>query len=238
MEAKYPRWQAQAMKRVCVVCEGQTEEMFVTKVVAPVFYDIGLNLTPQMIETSPGHRGGALSYERVRRHLRNTLRQKSSPTVTTFFDLYRLDKRFPGFDEAHQETLLARKLDTLCKALSKDIVAVAECLPSRFIPHIQPYEFEGLLFSDVATLVSVEKNWATAQVNLSRVRAEAETPEHINDQPETKPAAHLARVLKSPKFSKLDHGPIAAAKMGLPVIEAECKFFAAWINQLRSLANA
>ncbi len=225
------------MKRVCVVCEGQTEEMFVSNVLAPAFYGLGLNLIPEMIETSPGHRGGALSYERVKRHLRNTLRQKSSPTVTTFFDLYRLDKRFPGFETAHQEALLARKLDILHRSLTEDIVAVAECAPARFIPYIQPYEFEALLFSDVNTLVSVETEWAMASKSLSRIRGSAETPEHINDQPETKPAAHLARELKNPLFGKLNHGPLAAAKMGLPIIEDECKFFAAWIRQLRGLAT-
>ena len=41
------------MKRVCVVCEGQTEEEFVLQVLAPGFYDLGLNLIPEMIETSP-----------------------------------------------------------------------------------------------------------------------------------------------------------------------------------------
>ncbi len=114
----------------------------------------------------------------------------------------------------------------------------AECAATRFIPHIQPYEFEALLFSDVAALVSVEITWAKAGEVLSRIRAAAETPEHINDQPDTKPAAHLAHELKNPRFNKLDHGPNAAAKMGLSVIEAECKFFAAWINQLRNLAIA
>ena len=89
----------------------------------------------------------------------------------------------------------------------------------------------------MAVLTSVESAWPKAKEVLSRIRAEAETPEHINDQPNTKPAAHLARELKNPRFNKLDHGPIAAAKMGLPVIEAECKFFAAWICQLRALAN-
>ena len=43
------------MRRICVVCEGQTEEEFVLNVIAPTFYAIGLNLIPQMIETSPGH---------------------------------------------------------------------------------------------------------------------------------------------------------------------------------------
>ena len=55
------------MKRVCVVCEGQTEEEFVLQVLAPGFYDLGLNLIPEMIETSPGHKGGALSYDLVKR---------------------------------------------------------------------------------------------------------------------------------------------------------------------------
>ncbi len=226
------------MKRVCVICEGQTEEVFVNTILAPSLYNHGLNLIPEMVETSPGHRGGALSYERVKRHLRNTLRQKSSPIVTTFFDLYRLDTRFPNFEMAQKESFLAHKLEILCHALSEDIVAVADCEPSRFIPHIQPHEFEALLFSDVATLVKVEKNWASAETVLAHIREKAETPEHINDRPETKPAAHLARALKSPKFNKPNHGALAASKMGLDIIEAECKFFAAWINQLRSLSNA
>jgi len=28
------------MKRVCIVCEGQTEETFVRDVLAPAFYDL------------------------------------------------------------------------------------------------------------------------------------------------------------------------------------------------------
>jgi len=225
------------MKRVCVICEGQTEETFVNTVLAPSLYGLGLILIPEMIETSPGYKGGALSYERVKRHLRNTLRQKNSPIVTTFFDLYRLDTRFPSFDVAQKESFLAHKLEILRHALSEDIIAAAECETTRFIPHIQPHEFEALLFSDVATLVSVNQGWASAERVLTHIREKAETPEHINDHPETKPAAHLARTLKSPKFNKLNHGPLAASKMGLDIIEAECKFFAAWINQLRRLSN-
>lgn len=70
------------MSRVCVVCEGQTEEEFVRDVLAPGFFGLGLYLEPQMVETSPGHRGGALNYDRVKPHLRNTLCQKSAPVFT------------------------------------------------------------------------------------------------------------------------------------------------------------
>jgi hypothetical protein len=224
------------MKRVCVVCEGQTEEEFVLNVVAPALYALGINLIPEMINTAPGHKGGGLSYERVKRHLRNTLRQNSMPTVTTLFDLYRLDGGFPGFASAMKNPDLQGRLDMLKLALHTDIVQEAGCAPTRFIPFIQPYEFEALLFSDVPTLLTVEQGWSYASDALTAARNAAASPEHINDHPETKPAAHLERALKNPGYRKRRHGPIAAQKIGLSKIEAECAFFAGWMKQLRMVA--
>ena len=147
------------MNRVVVVCEGDTEEEFVRDVLAPGFYGVGLYLEPQMVETSPGYRGGALNYDRVKPHLRNTLRQKSAPVVTTLFDLYKLDKRFPGFEQSRALPDLGQRLDVLRRELHADVVAAAGCQPGRFIPYIQPYEFEALLFSDVPALTRVEPGW-------------------------------------------------------------------------------
>lgn len=225
------------MKRVCIVCEGQTEETFVRDVLAPAFYDLGLNLIPEMVETSPGHKGGALKYDRVKRHLRNTLRQNSAPVVTTLFDLYRLDTGFPGFDASLAQPNLLQRLNVLKQALHADIVAEAGCEPSRFIPYIQPHEFEALLFSDVQTLIRIEPGWQRAGAPLAAARAAAESPEHINNRPETKPAAHLERELSNPSYRKRRHGPIAAQKIGLTKIEAECAFFAGWLVQIRKLAQ-
>ena len=225
------------MKRVCIVCEGQTEETFVRDVLAPAFYHLGLNLIPEMVETSPGHKGGALKYDRVKRHLRNTLRQSSAPVVTTLFDLYRLDSDFPSFAASQAQPDLSRRLNVLKQALHADVVAEADCQPERFIPYIQPYEFEALLFSDVPTLMRIEPGWQSATAALAAARAVAESPEHINDRPETKPAAHLERELNNPSYRKRRHGPIAAQKIGLAKIEAECAFFAAWLAQIRELAQ-
>jgi hypothetical protein len=159
------------MKRVCVVCEGQTEETFVREVLAPAFYPRGLNLVPEMVQTSPGHKGGALTYERLKRHLRNTLRQKSAPVVTTLIDLYRLDSDFPGFAHSRMQAGLARRLGVLREALHADVVAEAGCQPGRFIPYIQPHEFEALLFSDVPTLTRVESGWQAAHLGPYAPRA-------------------------------------------------------------------
>lgn len=226
------------MRRVCVVCEGQTEEEFILQVLAPAFYELGLNLVPEMIETSPGHKGGALRYARVKRHLRNTLRQNSAPVVTTLFDLYGLDNEFPGTSAANAAPGLWQRLKILTDALHADVVKEAGCAPERFIPHIQPHEFEALLFSDVATLVTVEPAWHQASAALTAARAAAASPEHINDHPDTKPAARLELALKCPGYRKKLHGPIAARKIGLAKMEEECASFATWLARLRSLAPA
>ncbi|HTF86742.1 MAG TPA: DUF4276 family protein [Cellvibrio sp.] len=237
METQHFGREAKPMKRVCIVCEGQTEETFVETVLAPAFYGQGLMLEPQMIETSPGHKGGALNYDRVRQHLRNTLRQKSAPTVTTFFDLYKLDKRFPGFDEASTQTSLTARLEIIKRNLHEDVIQEAGCRPERFIPYIQPYEFEALLFSNISELTGLEAEWRKATEVLLKARNAVDSPEYINDKPETKPAAHLERELVSPKFRKTRHGPLAAQKIGLNKMESECQFFADWLNKIRQISK-
>lgn len=224
------------MRLVFVVCEGQTEETFVRDVLAPAFYP-RLNLIGQIIETSPGHKGGALSYQRVQRHLRNTLRQTSAPFVTTLFDLYRLDNEFPGYADAAGKPL-EQRLRFLNERFHENVVAVAGCRPEQFLPYIQPYEFEALLFSDVPTLVGLETRWTSAEPKLQAVRDGAETPEHINDGPATKPAAHLERHLTQPSYRKTLHGPTAALLIGLAKIEQQCHYFSAWLDSLRALATS
>ena len=67
-------------------------------------------------------------------------------------------------------------------------------------------------------------------------REAAESPEHINDGPDTTPAARLESALSNPRYRKRLHGPRAAQGIGLDRIEAECAFFAAWLAQLRALS--
>ncbi len=222
------------MRLVFVVCEGQTEETFVRDVLAPAFYP-QLNLIGQIIETSPGHKGGGLSYQRVLRHLRDTLRQSSAPFVTTLFDLYQLDTDFPGHREATGKPL-EQRLNLLNASLHRAVVAATGCQPDRFLPYIQPYEFEALLFSDVAALTGLNDTWAGAEAKLQAIRDSAETPEHIDDGPTTKPAAHLERHLTQPNYSKRLDGPRAISRIGLAKIEQECRYFAAWLASLRELA--
>lgn len=225
------------MTLVFVICEGPTEETFVDRVLKLPLRGLGVTVSAKTIETSPGHAGGALNYERVRRALCRFLANKSSPVVTTLFDLHRLDKRFPRVAEAKALPDLGQRLQLLAAAFHADIVGEAGCRPDRFIPYIQPYEFEALLFSDVATLAGVEPEWKKVEPILAAIRSQAASPEHINERPNSNPAAHLEREFKAPHYRKTRHGPIAAQRIGLSRMEAECAFFAGWMSRLRSLAG-
>lgn len=224
------------MTRICIVCEGTTESKFVDQVLTTSFAELGIYLEPILVETSKRHSGGALNYDRVKPFLCKTLRQASAPVVTTFFDLYRLDKRFPGLGASQQIADLTEKLNCLHHALHQDIVQASSCQPHRFIPYIQAHEFEALLFSDVKVLTDTETTWQRAYMALFQARESVASPEYINHGEATKPKARLEAALTHPKFKNTTGGIRAAKRIGLSKMESECLHFGAWIQQLRALA--
>lgn len=224
------------MLEVIIFTEGQTEEQFIKRVVAPSFRANQIFLKPQTLNTSQDAKGGAVNFDRLKFNARNTLRQKPDAILTTFLDLYALDTTFPDFDEAKQLSDVYSCTTRFEIALHREIVSHIGCRPERFIPYIQPYEFEGLLFSDVDTLVLTEPSWNSQLPKLKAVRAAFETPEHINDSFDTKPSKRLENILK-PKYKKIRHGPLAAQKITLSVMEQECVHFRSWMTRLRNLTN-
>lgn len=224
------------MTEVIVFAEGQTEEQFIKRVIAPSLRSAQIFIKPQMLKTSREASGGAISFDRLKFNARNTLRQYPNAVLSTFLDLYALETNFPAYQDAKSKPDIYTQTAYLENALHQAIVEHVGCRPERFIPHIQPYEFEGLLFSNVAALCDIEPTWHTSLAKLSAVRISFETPEHINDSYETKPSRRLANILQ-PKYQKKRHGPLCAERITLPVMEAECLHFSVWMDKLRLLAD-
>lgn len=221
------------MLEVIVFAEGPSDEQFVKRVVAPALRHLQIFLKPQTLNTSRDACGGAVNFDRLKFNARNTLRQKPDAVLTTFLDLYGLDPGFPGFG-TNPQTDIYQRTQLLEQALHEAIIAHVGCRPERFIPHIQPYEFEGLLFSDTDALICTEPEWPTYRQQLAAVRTAFPTPEHINNSYETKPAKRLENILH-PTYKKTRHGPLAAEKVTLATMERECAHFRLWIEKLRSL---
>jgi hypothetical protein len=225
------------MIRVYVVCEGQTEETFIRNVIAPILANQQIYLIARLITTSKGNKGGALTYERVKRFITNSLKENCQPIVTTFFDLYGLNNEFPYFEERKKQNDVYQKVALLEQAFKKDIVQENFSFSQRFIPYIQPYEFEGLLFTDIAKLTEIETTWMRETNNLQIIRDSVETPEHINDGFETKPSARLAQYLTHPKYRKTLHGTLAIEAIGIDKLLAECRHFSEWYHQLLKITE-
>lgn len=220
---------------VYVIAEGQTEERFIKDVLAPSLRSNSIYVKPILMPTSKGQTGGSINFDRFLRNVRNTLRQYPDAVVTTMFDLYALSSSFPSFDTASQINDVYQKVSLLEEALHSCVVAKFDCEDNRFIPYIQPYEYEGLLFSDIGALISVEAGWESSQARLQLIIDDVETPEHINDGYETKPSAQLKTL--SPKYKKTRHGPLIAKQITLSVIERECQHFSSWVQKLRAITS-
>nr|VFJ47584.1 MAG: protein of unknown function (DUF4276) [Candidatus Kentron sp. DK] len=224
------------MIRVVIFAEGQTERKFIEEIIAPALDPAKIYLQPVLLKTSKDYSGGAVSFDRFKDNAIKTLKMPSAPILSTVLDLHRLHKRFPASDEAEGKANIHERVRHLEAALHQAIMEKLPHLhPECFIPHIQPFEFEGLLFSNVTALCATKPGWERFEKELTAIRKGYESPEHINGGDETHPSKRLERIL--PKYSKTRHGPDAAKTITLAVMERECAHFRAWMEKLRRLAG-
>lgn len=224
------------MIEVVVVGEGQTEETFIRDVLKPHLAAKGIYLEPRgPISTSAGHKGGALSRDRVLRFLRNTLRERPHKYVTTLFDLYGLRSDFPGVAESATIADPIRRCESIERNLAAAAISISGCREDRFLPHIQPYEFEALLFSDVLRFAEMEPEWGRFVGALQEARDNVRSPEHINDGADTHPSARLKHLLR-PSYRKPLHGSGIAQRIGIARMRSECRHFDGWLTRVESLA--
>ena len=97
------------------------------------------------------------------------------------------------------------------------------------------YEFEGLLFSDIEQFQYVLDGWNDeSRVALVRVRQAFDSPEHINDSPQTAPSKRLLTIFNQGVYSKTEHGPLIAEAIGIDGIRKQCAQFNAWLDALQA----
>jgi len=222
------------MTRVHIICEGQTEETFVNEVLAP---HLALHqvFPAAALVGKPGHKGGHVTTARMAFDIKRRLLDDRQAWCTTFFDFYGLDSDFVGKAAAAARQSHAEKAAVLEAALMKHMTEQTDdTAVLRFIPYVQMYEFEGLLFSDPAKMAAgLYQNDLSAQ--LAAIRADFGTPEEINDSPHTAPSKRILALM--PEYDKPLHGSLAALEVGLDVIRTARPRFDGWIGSLEKLAK-
>ena len=217
------------MNRVHLLVEGQTEETFTRELLTPHYAPQGLYITPILIQTSPGHKGGIVRYAKLKSQITRLCRQDPGSQVSTFIDLYALPGDYPGktAPEYSKQSNGRAKADYLEHQLQTDISE------PNFIPNIMVHEFETLLF------VAPERfaDWTDEETvrQLTAIRRRYPNPEDINDHAETAPSKRILNLMGD--YQKTFHGPLITAETGLDALRRDCPHFHAWLTRLETLIS-
>ena len=227
------------MARLLVHVGGETEVTFVNQVlrvhlVARGFERVDARLLGNARQRD--RRGGIRGWNTVRRDILRHLTQDADCIATTMIDYYALpqsgEKAWPG--RARAKALPVPDRGTHVQtALLEDLSREAD--HRRFVPFVVIHEFEGLLFSD-CQLFAQSIGRRDVAVSFQVIRDEFDTPEHIDDAPETAPSKRVERLV--PEYQKPLFGSVAASAIGLHKIRAECPHFAAWLTRLETMIGS
>jgi len=215
------------MTRIKLLVEGQTEEVFVRELLQPHYARMGLYMTPIIVNTSPGYKGGMTSYAKVKPQIKRLCLQDPEAWITTMFDLYALPTDFPGKATALQGSG-QQKAQFLEQRLATDIAL------RNFLPYLQVHEFEALLFSQAEKFSEGVDN-ANAVASLVSIAKAHASPEDINDSPQTAPSKRVLAAM--PSYQKTFHGPLIACEIGLDVMRGACPHFNDWLISLENLVS-
>ena len=223
------------MIRLNLVVEGQTEETFVRDILATHLSKQGVFPYSRSVETGRKsqriYRGGLINYDKAKKDIQLWIKQDKRPEAyfTVMFDLYRLPPSFPGYAIAKEKADLYKRVVFLEEELRKDIGHPYD----KFIPYIQLYEFEAILFSDPKKIGYNFPDSASQITKLVEIRANFNSPEQIND--ENPPSKRILSLF--PNYQKVDSGSIIALDIGLETIRKECPHFNEWITKLEALSE-
>lgn len=206
------------MKRVIVLCEGPTEETFVNRLLKEELFSRNIFLSASSL-------GGVSKYSIIRKRLIDLCKNDPSAIVTTMLDYYGIPSALPGLKEKVNGDIYT-KVRYIEESFKKDI---GMC---NFIPNLMLHEFEGLLFSKPECFNYCKISLQELR-EFSRIGELFETPEHINNSPETAPSKRILRIY--PQYSKILDGYNIASDIGIAVIREKCRHFNEWLVEIENL---
>lgn len=218
------------MKRIIIICEGQTEVEFCKDVLYPHFLSKVIIIQTPLIKKTGG---GIVNWKVLKKEIEIHLKQDNTAVVTTFIDYYGTkDKHnFPKWEEAKTVVDISARMSFLEDAMSADI---DDTLRYRFIAYIQLHEFEGLLFCNIDVFTNnFEENEFSDLKSLKKTIDDFPNPELINNSPETSPSKRLGKYVIG--YNKVVYGATLATDIGLQNIRNKCPRFNDWIAKIEKI---
>lgn len=207
------------MKRLVFIVEGDTEIILIEKLVVPYLISLGFNIpihAQTIITNRKQHKkGGIGSYGKFKNEVVRTLSQ-GNVIITTLIDFYGLPHDFPEYSSD------SSKIENMEIAIKEDIGS------ENFIPYIQKYELEGLMFSDRSGFELVIDDIRKMN-EIDIIIQDFPNPEDINNSSHTAPSKRLERIFN---YDKTGDGELIFEMIGIQNILNKCPRFSRWIQQI------
>ena len=204
------------MIRLAISVEGRTEEEFIRDLLIE-------HLRVKGIEAMPVSLCGNITINRLAKEMVDLFWDNFY--VTSLVDYY-------GFKDKGDKTLC--QLEQAISDAVNGMIHVS--WDERVIfPYVQSHEFEGLLFSDIASFVTILGADEACIDKLRSIRRAFRTPEDIDDSPVTAPSKRIKQLI--PAYDKPIDGSLLAMETGLERIRTECPRFNQWVTRLEELPS-
>jgi len=218
-------------KRLLIYCEGQTEEMVVSRLLRPHLANHGVTVErPILVASSSanpdGQRGGFVNWDAIEADLRTLFSGDADPNLrfTTLLDVFRMPAKvlsLAGFTSPISSVADIEKLEAAISNVFSE---------TRFTPYLQRHEFEALLLADPDALASVFHRHKPGIATLKHDIVGFANTEDINHGPDTHPAARLAKAIAGYNDLKASNAYFVLAETGFDCIRAKNPRFHAWLD--------
>ena len=218
------------MKRIVIICEGETEQEFCNKILNPYLAQKGIYIYAPLIKHT---HGGIVKWTILKKQIESNLLQDPKAYVTLFIDYYGITEEhmFPLWNDAHKVIKKIERIKLLEKGMNEDI---CEDLNLRFIPYMQLHEFEALLFCDANAIIdAVDDDELNDKDDLIGLIDSNPNPEMINNSKYTSPSHRMERYIIG--YNKIVYGNIIAENIGIDMMREKCKHFNEWISAIENI---
>jgi hypothetical protein len=237
-------------RKVLVVVEGPTELSVLNSTLGVHLGGFGVYLYPKIVG-KPGHKGGVhRKFDGVAKEIVNLFKQEPNVVVTTFFDFYAMPEDWPGVAKAKESKITGLTTIEIARIVEREWqIAVADKAreigrPIAFIPYVQMYELEALLFASPKHMAEGFLQ-PKLQTEFEKIVLECGGCEEINDRPQYAPSKRIQNLFpgyrkgrdKNKTEERRPHAPVIAGRIGVEALRRACPHFGEWLTLLERLGE-